>query len=233
MTTEEFSNEFDILLNSYSSTSVFGEQSSRVDINLDEYEKSVFLTQAQEEVIKSLYNGNLTGESFEKTEELRRYLDVLIKTTRITLDSYEENGPAISDNSYVFKLPEDLLFITYEQATIGYPSKQHAVKIIPIKQDEWHRIKNNPFKCPNSNKVIRVDYGNNQVELIAADDEISEYRVRYICKPTPIILIDLPNNLSINGEHNITECKLNTALHRIILERAVQLAYSRFPKEKK
>lgn len=233
MTTEEFSNEFDVLLNSYSNISVLGEQSSRVDINLDEYEKSVFLTQAQEEVIRSLYNGNLTGESFEKTEELRRYLDVLIKTTRITLDSYEENGPSISNNSYVFKLPEDLLFITYEQAIIGYNTKQHAVRVIPIKQDEWHRIKNNPFKCPNSNKVIRVDYGNNQVELIAADDEISEYRVRYICKPTPIILITLPDDLSINGEHNITECKLNTALHRIILERAVQLAYRRFPQASK
>jgi hypothetical protein len=48
---------------------------------LDEYEKSLFLTQAQEEIVINLYNGkNPYGDSFESTEELRRYLDELVKT---------------------------------------------------------------------------------------------------------------------------------------------------------
>ena len=49
MTTEEFSNEFDTLLNSY------GENPSTIE--LDEYEKSVFLTKAQEEIVIDLYSG--------------------------------------------------------------------------------------------------------------------------------------------------------------------------------
>ena len=47
MTCAEFSNEFDILLNSYSN--------NPSDIKIDEYEKSIYLTQAQEEIIKNLY----------------------------------------------------------------------------------------------------------------------------------------------------------------------------------
>ena len=72
MNIKEFSDGFDTLLNSF-----------RVlpNIVLDEYEKSVFLTNAQEELIIELYNGkNSFGDSFERTEEVRRYISELVKT---------------------------------------------------------------------------------------------------------------------------------------------------------
>ena len=79
MTTEEFSNEFDTLLNSHYTVEEFGKVPNTIE--LDEYEKSVFLTKAQEEIVIDLYNGkNQFGDSFEKTEEIRRYLSDLIKT---------------------------------------------------------------------------------------------------------------------------------------------------------
>ena len=53
MTCEEFSNAFDTLLNSYASKASFGDAASASSIQLDEYEKSVLLTQAQDEVVKS------------------------------------------------------------------------------------------------------------------------------------------------------------------------------------
>ena len=63
MTTEEFSNEFDTLLNSYS---------NEYSINIDEYEKSIFLSHAQEEILLELYNGkNQFEDSFEGTEDFR------------------------------------------------------------------------------------------------------------------------------------------------------------------
>ena len=81
MTTEEFSNEFDTLLNSYSVIDRFGKEGNLPTIELDEYEKSVFLTKSQEEIIIDLYSGkNSFGDSFERTEEIRRYLSDLIKT---------------------------------------------------------------------------------------------------------------------------------------------------------
>ena len=46
MTTQEFSNTFDTLLNSYASKAEFGEGDSKREIVLDEYEKSVLFTQA-------------------------------------------------------------------------------------------------------------------------------------------------------------------------------------------
>lgn len=60
MTTEEFSNGFDVLINSYSG---LGDS-----LNFDEYEKSVFLTKAQEEIVEGLYTGKILGDSFEDTE---------------------------------------------------------------------------------------------------------------------------------------------------------------------
>ena len=48
MTNEEFNNEFDIYYNNIASNQSPG---------LDEYEKSVILTKAQEEVVLSLYGG--------------------------------------------------------------------------------------------------------------------------------------------------------------------------------
>ena len=53
---------------------------------------------------------------------------------------------------------------------------------------------------------------------------MSKYKIRYISKPTPIILIDLPNDLSINGLSTKSECTLNPVVHRAILDRAVELA---------
>ena len=50
MTNEEFSNEFDVLYNSITSNQAPG---------LDEYEKSVFLTKAQDEIVKSYFNPRL------------------------------------------------------------------------------------------------------------------------------------------------------------------------------
>ena len=84
MTTEEFSNEFDVLLNSYITI-------NQDSFKLDEYEKSVLLTESQEAVIKELYSGKLAGEGFEETEEriittLREELDQRIhqSTTEIS-----------------------------------------------------------------------------------------------------------------------------------------------------
>ena len=48
MTIQEFSHGFDTLLNSYSKKLLFGDTASAQEINLDEYEKSTFLTEAQE-----------------------------------------------------------------------------------------------------------------------------------------------------------------------------------------
>ena len=216
MTNEEFSNEFDTLANSYSALGTLA-------LEFDEYEKSVFLTKAQESIVISLYNGSLKGEAFEKTEELRRYLSNLVKTNNPTKVQRE----GLTNNSYLFSIPEDVWFITYE-SVISEDDKLGCAKgtimeVVPVTQDELHKTRRNPFRTFNKRRVLRLDLEDNIVELLS-DYDITKYIIRYLSKPDPIILLDLPDGLTINKESKETECKLNPALHRMILELAVDLA---------
>lgn len=220
MTVEEFSNEFDTLLNSYSNITSFGK--SYNSIELDEYEKSLFLSSSQEEIIKELYSGkNQNNDSFEKTEELRRSLGNLIKTYKT---SKEVEGNGLSSNSVFFNIPEDVWFITYESAIIkARKCKDYEeISILPITQDNYYKISNNPFRRSNERRALRLDVSSNMVEIIS-NYNIVEYLIRYLSKPTPIILTDL-DNLSIDGINTKTECSLSPIIHRYILERAVQKA---------
>lgn len=224
MTTEEFSNEFDTLLNSYSNIEPFGKASNTIEI--DEYEKSVFLTNAQEEIVIDLYNGkNPFRDSFEKTEEIRRYLSDLIRT--YTTSTKEEGYTGLSKKSIFFKLPNDLWFITYESVDLKDNKlgciEGKGILVTPVTQDEYHRIKRNPFRGANERRVLRLDLNERIVEIVS-EYTIDTYLVRYLARPRPIILSKLPDNLSINGVSDKTECELNPVIHRAILERAVSLA---------
>lgn len=227
MTIQEFSNAFDTLLNSYDTQSQFGEQASKREIVLDEYEKSFYLTKAQEEVVVNFYNGkNPYGDSFESTEEMRRYLESLVKT-KVYSTEEQVDGTGVSISSVFYQLPEDVAFITMEQITyedeaLGCYSGSTAT-VYPVTQDEYSRIKNNPFRGPTRYKAIRLDTGNNTVELLSKY-KIGEYMLKYLSRPEPIILEDLPNDLTIEGRGEHSECKLNSILHDTILERAVQMA---------
>ena len=229
MTIEEFSNEFDVLLNSYAANNPFGIGQGLTQ--LDEYEKSVLLTEAQESIVKDLYNGKLTGDGFESTEEQRRNLESLVNTLELT--SKDISKPKMSDNSKFFQLPPDVWFITYESVLLSDESlgckNNTRADVIPIRQDEYHNIKNNPFRGPSDKRVIRIDTGSSVIELISKYT-IQSYFIKYLSKPKPIILQDITDeNLSINGETKRMGCELNTVLHRTILERAVALAIKRLP----
>ena len=224
MTTQEFSNEFDTLLNSYSTVPPYGDE-NKLDITLDEYEKSVFLTKAQEEIVVESYTGkNQFGESFERTEEIRRYLSDLVKT--VVLSDKLTGHVGLSKTSMFFQLPEDVWFITYESATLkderlGCLDGEEAT-IVPVTQDEYYRIAKNPFRGPSKGRAVRLDIGDGVIEIIS-DYNIDKYLVRYLSRPKPIVLVDL-GELSVNGIKVRTECELNPVIHRAILERAVRLA---------
>ena len=89
-----------------------------------------------------------------------------------------------------------------------------------------------PFKKPNANKAWRLDVAdtatNKNVREIIYDGDISTYTVRYIKKPLPIILEDLPvisgEQLTINGLSVQTPTNLSSLVHNDIVELAVQKA---------
>lgn len=218
MTNKEFSDGFSTLLNSFGITP---------NITLDEYEKSTFLTNAQEQLIIDIYSGRniIYGKSFEQTEEIRRYLSNLVETYETSTKVTGKLG--LSQNSVFFEIPQDTWFITYEVAflkdsRLGCLDGIEA-SVVPLPQDDLYRAKDNPFRGPSKDRVLRLDIKSDLAELISKYN-VDKYLMRYISQPTPIILVDLPDGLSINGVSTESECELNPVVHRAILERAVQLA---------
>jgi hypothetical protein len=240
MTNSEFSNEFDILYNNIMSNQAPG---------LDAYEKSVFLTKAQEDIVLAYYTGrNESGDYFEGSEEVRQYLFSLIRDykyeTPVTgKDSNTLIG--ISSKSKFFFLDLDgdttgeyneILAIVAEYVKTEEGKK---VKVVPITVDEFLKIENNPFRGLSKSRVLKLDNSISaehsddtpyigRVSELVTDCNISEYIIRVLIKPTPIILETLSGDLSINNKQEKTECMLHSSLHRKVLDRAVLLAKASF-----
>lgn len=218
MNVQEFSNSFDTLLQPYIAKESFSEQNN---LAFDEYEKSIFLTKAQEQIVLELY------QELEQSEEVRKYLSNLIRT-----DNYvpvgEQDETLINNNfkSYKVEISNDILFMIYEQCTLSDENNcinNKIVSVVPTIHDDLDKVLKNPFKSPNSRKVIRLDF-DNKIELISKYS-ISNYKVRYLKKPNPIILVALEDNLSINnGDTKVSNGETNPILHERIVQRAVQLA---------
>lgn len=239
MTTAEFSTEFDLLYDNANSNAP----------GINAYEKSVFLTLAQEEIVKETYSGyTQTRIAFEGNERRRRQLSELVRDYKTTtqLSNYVTTGGlgTIQDreqnlitSSQFFGLPSDLLYIVLESVILGGTNSclnGKKIKVKPITHDEFQVDIDNPFKKPNLRKAWRMDlfkYGASQQAELFAIDTISEYHIRYVKKPKPIVLADFEEdddtagmNLTIDGYNTRKDCELNTEIHRDILTRAVDLA---------
>lgn len=208
MTNKEFDAQFDIFYNNIA---------SNIAPSVNVYEKSVFLTQAQKDIILGLYNGReVPGLSFESTEESRRYLSNLVKTYEVTEGL--ENP---------ITLPNKLWFIVREEATFNDNSKEclkgTTMDVVPVTQDKLNKVIDNPFKGPSYNRLLRVDL-EGKIKLISKY-AINKYTLVYLEQPNPIILEDLSEyDTSIDGISTESETNVNPVLHRAILDKAVQLA---------
>ena len=219
MDTQNFSSQFDVIANAMYRNSP--QYAVEIPLSFNEYEKSVFLTNAQREFITDVYSKG----SFEASEEMTEYVDVLITQEVLKPATVEDK---LREDSYMFQLPPDLWFLTYEQAIIKDSSlecgdsDERTVDVIPVTQDHLFRTSESPFRGSNERRVLRLriqDYS----ELISKYPVIS-YIIRYIRAPKPIILAQLPDGLDIEGIKDVTECELNSVVHKEILDRAVRMA---------
>lgn len=226
MTTPEFSKEFDILY----------DNANNAAPGLNEYDKSVVLTQAQEELVKNYYSGfNQVKQGFESSENRRKELSQLVKdyTTSVQVVS----AGAISSGSKFYEIPEETFYIVFEEIKLISADtclNDKFIEVKPITHDEYNKSIKNPFRKPNKRKAWRLDISNKDskkvVEIISAYST-SDYHCRYIKKPSPIILTDFESDpdlqgmsLTIGGLNVVTECELNDEIHRDILNRGVELA---------
>ena len=216
MDVQELSNLFDTLLQPSIVKDNFGEQNT---LAFDEYEKSIFLTKAQEQIVLELY------QELEQSEENRKYLSNLIKTGNY-VPVGEQDNTLINNTfkSYKVEINNDILFMIYEQCTLSDENNcinSRIVSVVPTIHDDLDKVLKNPFKSPNSRKVIRLDF-DNKIELISKYN-ISNYKIRYLKKPNPIILVKL-EDLNIDKKQEVSNGETNPILHERIVQRAVQLA---------
>lgn len=234
MTNPELSNEFDVLYNNITSNQAPG---------LDEYEKSVLLTRAQDDVLKAYFDPrtNKPQQGYDGSEI--RQIDFSMVTV---VKEYDEFADALFDfrkNSKSVTLSSDILMLINEQLVVTRDNKETYLQVVPIMYDEYRRLMSKPFKRPlkfQAWRLLNTSEGNNRSDIIIGPNDIlTKYSIRYVKRPLPIIL-DVIGDLSIDGYFGSDingeptkelakvakgiECELDPILHREILQRAVELA---------
>lgn len=212
MTNAEFDREFQ---QRYDSASVGAP-------DLNSYEKSYYLTQAVRDIIDEMYR------TYEYSEYSKRGLGPLVKEL--------PNQPIVQEtsyfsgiNQYETSLPVDLYYILQENIKTSDGCDAVPVEVNPADIDNINKLLKNPFKKPNKRKIIRTILEGSKVRLYSSS-LLSEYRLKYIKKYTPIILSnftsdsELTGQETIDGENTISETELPVFLHHQIVERAVILA---------
>lgn len=220
MSVEELDNMFDVLYNNITSNQAPG---------LNAYEKSVFLTKGQDEILKNYFNpkskGNTTQDGFD--ENAKRQVDFSMLTSVETKSSCFEN-PLFDtrENTKSVGLPSKLMFAINEVVEVIRDTKKVILQVIPIKFDEYSRLMCKPYKRPLKYQAWRLTNNNtsNKADIvIGPSDILTKYTIRYVRRPNPIIVSNL-DGLTIEGKSTASECELDPILHEEILQRAVELA---------
>lgn len=197
-TVSDWSRAFNILWNNIMSDAAPG---------ISDYEKGVFLTQAQIAIVKDYFSAkaNTLGEGFDDSS--RRQGD-FIKLIKSCPGSNSGSGSGVPP-----MIPDDLMFILNEEAERdGKPAS-----VVALSWLEYARLMKKPYKKPPKGVVWRL-ITDNDIKLIPEDAE-SSYVMRYVAKPTPIVLTG--TNISAT---DVVDCDLPEHLHDEILQRAVMLA---------
>lgn len=185
MNRSEFSDSFDTLLNSYALRADFGEQSSKQEIVLDEYEKSVLLTQAQDIVVKSFFDrkSNSLGDGFD--DSTMRQIDFSSLITTATLTKSPDQSTVFDDRGIIYTMPlrgnistgnntfdstfdytffssvqngniTDVLFILNEKLVTHSGEFKKSYVVVPINYKEYDRLMSKPYSQPMKKQAWRL-----------------------------------------------------------------------------
>ena len=203
MTTTEFSNQFDLLFNNISSNQAPG---------LNEYEKSVFLTKAQDEIVKNYFqaesNGNTIKKGFDDTAIRQMDFSDLIMSK--TLEE-EDEEPDVDPRALVYKISKDdrvyiiIIESLYLMVNQGGKLKVNGIRqVVPIKYTEYMRLMSKPFKEPLKNMAWRIitkgREGDADVDKSTGDPTIIDKTVS--SKIEIVITTADKNRYKKNGETN-------------------------------
>ena len=220
---KEFSWRFDTLYQNITSNQAPG---------LNEAEKSMFLTKAQDEKIKNYFNpkGNKYGEGYDDSQ--KRQIDFSMLTQAADVTSFSSAVYDNRNNSKSVSLPSDVMMIINERVVVTRDRESVSLVVKPLQFDEYDSLMSKPYKRPVNSQAWRLinHETSNRADLIVGPvDTITKYTIRYVRKPKPVIIGNL-DGLTLNGytfgtgTNQCQGCELDSSLHEEILQRAVELA---------
>ena len=232
----EMSNLFDVLYNNITSNQAPG---------LNEYEKSVFLTKAQDEILKNYFLPQSNPKQAGFDDNQKRQIDFsMLMTTGAGIDTQQAGG-TLDPRAIHYQWPNNILYVINESVRFYREEGQETLgirQVMPLSYEEYTRLMSKPFKEPVKNNAWRLITNQSDVPevdiIITSSDknkyitdeegEGMEYIIRYVRRPQPIVLVDLSGtfgeDLKIHGVSTATDCKLDPILHEEIVQRAVELA---------
>lgn len=135
-------------------------------------------------------------------------------------------------NTKSIKLPDNLMMAINEVVEVKRGTEENApsvtLQVVPIKYDDYSRLMSKPYKRPlkyQAWRLISTIKENRADIVIGPTDTLTKYIIRYIKRPTPIVVADL-DGLTIDGDNTgkKMDCILDPILHEEIVQRAVELA---------
>lgn len=169
MTTQELSNQFDILYNNASNSAP----------GLDEYEKSVILTKAEKDLVRDYFNSRTvkTGEGFDDSQKRQYDFSTLLRTVKlelkslllITSDIYQKDFNIFDNRSLIYVAPPDF-FLSINESIIDNNNRRYSV--LPISYSEYNRLMLKPYGYPLKRQAWRI--------ISDSSSTLGEYSCTYV-----------------------------------------------------
>lgn len=169
MTTQELSNQFDILYNNASNSAP----------GLDEYEKSVILTKAEKDLVRDYFNSRTvkTGEGFDDSQKRQYDFSTLLRTVKLELksllligfDGYQKDFNIFDNRSLIYVAPPDF-FLSINESIIDNNNRRYSV--LPISYSEYNRLMLKPYGYPLKRQAWRI--------ISDSSSTLGEYSCTYV-----------------------------------------------------
>lgn len=229
MTYRELSDYMDVLSNRFAL-----EKNTSV-VPFDEYEKSVFLTKAANEIIKEML------PFYDRNEKIKQQLLPLTRVLNVsTLTSSGTISLPMRYNAstLVYEIPSDIMYIVSE----ALKSSAGAIlkRIRPLKDDEAYFTLENPFRVTSRSYAFRTGLSTDTNGVLKEYSEIitnvpaspvPTYHVKYLANVSPFIVTEDLEDATISGLGSLPvgitlddEAPL-PMLHEKILDRAILIGY--------
>jgi len=155
MDTRQFSTEFDVLFNSITSNQ---------GPSFNGYEKSVFLTKAEIQLVQERLNPRLDQAESGFDGSPRRQVDFSSIIEWTTLERITENISKFDPRSILYAMPSNVLFPLDEElsltdySTTSYSSANEDTyyTVVPIAYNEYSRLMSKPYKFPPKEQAWRL-----------------------------------------------------------------------------